>query len=328
MKRKDRPISQDLRVLAVTNSYPTKDMPGDVPCIRDQINALKNAGIDVELLHILRSPKVNYLKALFKIIGLSFGRRRFDFIHAYYGHCVFLARFQFKYPIIATFRGSDLLHGKDGYIGRFAARFVNKVIVMSEEMKVRSKRRDAHIIPFGINTEVFMYRDMIESRNELDLPKDNKLILFPWDPSRAEKRFDLVKSASQILQRDNMQIELVVIYDEPQEVVAKYMNACDVMVLTSDHEGSPLTIREALACGLPVVSVDVGDIRKTIENVDGCYMCKKKAEDIAEKISKVLINGRRLYSTDLYSSLDAQSSAQRVIQVYQEALGMISHHSS
>ena len=39
------------------------------------------------------------------------------------------------------------------------------------------------------------------------------------------------------------------------------MNACDVALLTSIHEGSPQFIKEALACNRPIVSTDVGDVR-------------------------------------------------------------------
>lgn len=46
-----------IKVLAITNNYPTQDNPGDTPCIRDQINALREKGIDIELLHIVEGKK-------------------------------------------------------------------------------------------------------------------------------------------------------------------------------------------------------------------------------------------------------------------------------
>jgi glycosyltransferase involved in cell wall biosynthesis len=51
--------------------------------------------------------------------------------------------------------------------------------------------------------------------------------------------------------------------DTPQKI----LNAFDVFVLTSETEGSPNVVYEALACGVPVVATDVGDLRH--ENIKG-----------------------------------------------------------
>ena len=92
-----------------------------------------------------------------------------------------------------------------------------------------------------------------------------------------------MKDAIQLLQEEYGTVRLVVAFNEPHGIVAKYMNACDAIVLASDHEGAPMAIREAMACGLPVVSVDVGDVRDTIGEVEGCYLCRQEAEDLAEE---------------------------------------------
>ncbi|MCK4791939.1 MAG: hypothetical protein KAV87_49865, partial [Desulfobacteraceae bacterium] len=230
-------ISERMSVLAVTNTYPTAEMPGDTPCIKDQILALRAQGVKVDLLYVDRGKgKISYAKAAWQLFLKSFRGRQYDLIHAYYGHCGLLARLQFRYPIVVTFRGSDLLSQKDGLIGKIVARLVEGIIVMSEEMERATNRQDAHIIPFGLDLDLFTPYPMERARHDLGLPMSEKLVLFPWNPARPEKRFDIVEEAIQALHREHENVRLTVIHNKPREVVAKYMNACDVMVLASDHD--------------------------------------------------------------------------------------------
>ena len=55
-----------------------------------------------------------------------------------------------------------------------------------------------------------------------------------------------------------------------REQVAKVMNAVDVTLMTSDFEGSPVAVKESLACMTPVVSVPVGDLPELLEGLPGC----------------------------------------------------------
>jgi teichuronic acid biosynthesis glycosyltransferase TuaC len=314
-------VSRSLRVLAVTNTYPSEETPGDTPCIRDQVLALRAQGVQVDLLHIDRSTgKRGYAQAAWHLFLSTFQPRRYDLIHAYYGHCGLLARLQAKYPVVVTFRGSDLLSAKDGAIGRIVARLVGGVIVMTEEMKLVTKRLDAQVIPFGVDLSVFAPYPVERARRELELPSSAKLVLFPWDPARAVKRFDIVQEAMALLKDKRQDVSLIVIFDKPHAIVAKHMNACDAMVLASDHEGSPMAVREAMACNLPIVSVDVGDVRQIIGDTEGCYLCQREASDVAEKLSWVLKRGSRTNGAQVIGRMDAAWAAERVLSVYEYVL--------
>lgn len=95
----------------------------------------------------------------------------------------------------------------------------------------------------------------------LGLPSDGRVALFVGDPARPEKRYWLAQKTVNLLV-SRIQVELIVASSGPYEQVPLYyMNACDALLLTSSHEGSPNAVKEALACNLPVVSVDVGDVR-------------------------------------------------------------------
>jgi glycosyltransferase involved in cell wall biosynthesis len=153
------------------------------------------------------------------------------------------------------------------------------------------------------------------------------LILFPYDPQRRIKRFDLVLQAVTILSEKFPGIKVLAIHDKPQKVVATYMNACDVMILASDSEGAPGAIREAMACNLPIVSVEVGDVADLIRVVDGCYICERNPSSIAAEVTKVLTLRKRSTGCTVASQFDLKRTAIALFTLYNEVLSERQLHS-
>jgi glycosyltransferase involved in cell wall biosynthesis len=132
--------------------------------------------------------------------------------------------------------------------------------------------------------------------------------------------FPLVQSAQNILNQTDSTVEVITIHGQPRERIAQYMNACDVLVLTSLYEGSPVAVREAMACNLPIVSVDVGDVAHIIANTSGCYLAQRDPQDIAQKLQVVLQKRERTRGVDQIHEFDSRWSAEKVIKLYQELL--------
>lgn len=314
-------MARGIRVLAVTNHYPSEASPGDVPCIRDQVHALRRLGLEVDVLRIDRTRRRrSYAEVACRLLLTTFRRGRHDLVHAYYGYAGLLARLQVGRPVVVTFRGSDLMSARNRRIGPVLASLADGVVVMSEEMRRASRRDDARVIPFGVNLELFSPSSRERARADLGLPCDEKLVLFPWDPARPEKRFDVARAAIEKLGQERGDVRLVTLRNEPPETVSRYMNACDALVLVSDREGAPMAVREALACRLPIVSVDVGDVRDVIGGVPGCFLCRREAADVADKLRDALSLPRRVDGppTTISSVSDA---AEQVVDVYEAVLG-------
>jgi glycosyltransferase involved in cell wall biosynthesis len=89
-------------------------------------------------------------------------------------------------------------------------------------------------------------------------------------------------------------------------------------VLASITEGSPTVIKEAMACNLPIVSVDVGDVAEVIAGVEGCYIVEPNAAAIAQKLLLVLEKRQRTRGREKMAHLDSQVTSQRVIALYQQ----------
>jgi glycosyltransferase involved in cell wall biosynthesis len=117
-----------------------------------------------------------------------------------------------------------------------------------------------------------------------------------------------------------MDVELVVVHNQPYELVPLYMNACDVMVHPSELEGSPQVVKEAMACNLPIVSVEVGDVPDILAGVEACFVCRRDPAHIAEKVKLVLEQGNRSNGREKTQRYELGSIARRVIQVYEDTL--------
>jgi teichuronic acid biosynthesis glycosyltransferase TuaC len=313
-----------IRVLLVSNVYPVDDQTG-TPSIGIQQRLLAERGVEFDVISIQTGNPIAYVKAAIKFLLMNLTKPKNDLVHAYYGLSAYISLLQKRMPVVATFLGSDLLSEgvskhRDILVSTLAAKKADAVIVMTEDMKKASGREDAHVIPFGVSLSRLPLIDQADARHQLGMPLDKKLVLFPWDPVRLVKRFDIVEKMMQLVKGMIPQSELVVVHDKPHATIATYFNACDVCVLASDHEGSPVAIREALACNLPVVSVDVGDVGELIEGLENCYLADKNPADMAEKVSKVLNSGMRCRGRERMQAYDMHHSADRVWQIYQQLI--------
>jgi glycosyltransferase involved in cell wall biosynthesis len=102
----------------------------------------------------------------------------------------------------------------------------------------------------------------------------------------------------------------------PHAEVPIWMNGSDVLLLTSLHEGSPNVVKEALACNLPVVSVDVGDVRERIHGIEGCYVAMPNPNDLASKLALVHRGDRRVASRVKMQELSLEGIALQLKKVY------------
>ncbi len=75
-----------------------------------------------------------------------------------------------------------------------------------------------------------------------------------------------------------------------RSTVNRLMCAADCLLLTSRQEGSPQVIKEAMACGCPIVSVDVGDVRERIERITGCAVANSRDPHELAMLLRMVLN--------------------------------------
>jgi glycosyltransferase involved in cell wall biosynthesis len=204
-----------------------------------------------------------------------------------------------------------------GLLCKLLAPLADAVTVTSEAHRSQLGYRAAHVIPCGVDLELFKPMDKEQCRRLLGLSPGRDLVLFVGI-LRPEKRLDIIEAAVEILRQDRADVELVVATGLPHDRIPLYMNACDVLALASDHEGSPVVIKEAMACNLPIVSVDVGDVAQVIGDTGGCHLCRRDPEDMARKLGIVLNQGARTEGRRVVQRLSLDSTLDRVLRLYED----------
>ena len=321
------------RILVVTNLWPTEADPGFGSFVKAQMESLRPLGVEFDVLFINgRESTWNYLRGI-RRVRRQLRAKSYDLIHAHFGLSGWVARWQWRVPLVVSFMGDDVL-GKPGRSGRLTlrgyflrisgfilARLVSTVIVKAPQMAAKLRMPSAHVIPNGVDLNLFRPIEQSEAREKLGLNADKKFALFPYDRDEPRKRFDLIQAAVALARERVPKLELLVAHGKPQEQVPPYMNAADVLVMASTFEGSPNAVKEAMATNLPVVAVDVGDVKELIGTTEGCFLVSRDAAEIAEKIVEVCRRGGRTNGRDRIQKLSMEAVAQQIVKIYAETLG-------
>lgn len=309
-----------MKVLLVTNMYPTSDRPALGTFVANQVEALRHDGLDVDVLFIDGGKNtLNYLWGIPRLWTRML-TRRYALIHAHYVFTGFIARAQFLYPVVLTHHGIEVLKGRQAILSRIITPLMDHVIVTSEEMKAKLRWNRVDVIPCGVDLDLFKPLPQRECRRSLNLPMDKKLILVAGRFLSPEKRFDIVQEAIRQLQQRIPDTELILVADEPYNSMPVYMNACDVLLLVSNAEGSPMVVKEAMACNLPIVSVAVGDVPDVVGGTDGCFICTQDPSDVAEKLEKAVRDLRRTQGRERVSRFALSETSGRIVDVYKKTL--------
>ncbi len=289
------------------------------PFVAEQAEALRQVGCDVELFKVEGHGASGYLRNLHR---LKDAIRQFqpDVLHAHYGLCGLLCTLQHRVPVVVTYHGSDINDSRVLPLSRMAMRRAAHNIFVSErtkEIAVRhssSVNKRSTVIPCGINLDDFPIVDRIEARQRMGLQPDGRYVLFAGAFDNAVKNATLAKAACALLP----DVSLLELKGYKRNEVAMLMNAVDALLMTSHSEGSPQVIKEALACGCPIVSVDVGDVAEMIGNTEAGIICANTPDALSAALKPILDTPRRTNGRSMVTGkrLDNSAVAQRLIKLY------------
>jgi glycosyltransferase involved in cell wall biosynthesis len=288
--------------------------------VKNQGDSLAKEGIEVDY-YIIKSGLWGYLSAI-PNISRTFKKGNYNLAHAHYSFSGFAASLAGSSPLVVSLMGSDAY--MSGFL-RNAARLFYKyrwssTIVKTRKMKELLRIDNAHVIPNGVDITKFRPIPKAESRIRIRFTMDKKLVVFLSDPKRPEKDFNLAQQSVRAMNDSN--IELLPVFDVPSGEVPFYINAADVLLLTSKYEGSVNVIKEAMACNCPVVSTNVGDVKWVTGDTKDCFITSFEAEDIALKIKAALVPGRKTNGRQriIELGLDSISVSNRIKVLYKDVI--------
>ena len=270
------------------------------PFIVEQADALRQAGCELAWFGVTKKGLIGYLQELPRL------RRKIqecqpDVIHAHYGLSCLLANMATRrIPVVSTYHGSDINNPKVRRFSKIAMRLSAWNIFVSKRNMALAGAVDGQkcsLIPCGINLPLPWSELKKQRVGQLTLNQwvegvlkpGKKHVLFAGAFDNAVKDPELAKQAMNELTNEGVNADLLELKGYTRDQVNALMYACDALLMTSKTEGSPQVIKEAMACGCPIVSVDVGDVAERTEGVEGCYVVSSRnPKAIADVIKKAI----------------------------------------
>src|SRR5256885_10382972 len=202
-----------MRVLMVTNLYPTPEDPTRGIFTQLHVDALRRTGgVDVLPLIVGRTG-AGGLSASRAAVRDALRREKADLVHVYYGLSGAALPFVVSPPVVSPLCGSDVLWWLyspsprpllEGAVSLITAWRAARVIVQSPIMKralwLGALRQRVAVVPTGIDLQRFRPLSRSDCRRRLGWSETGTTVLFPGSPKRGVKRYNLALETTQAAQ--------------------------------------------------------------------------------------------------------------------------------
>ena len=288
------------------------------PFIVEQAEALRALGAEVNFFGLQGKGIRGYLKNL-PLLKKKIWEFRPNVVHAHYGLSGLLANLQRCVPVVTTYHGSDINEKKVLPFSRLAMHLsVWNIFVSKRTLEIAKPKKKYSLLPCGIDLSDLQFIEKTEARHQMQLNQSKRYVLFAGAFDNGVKNAALAKESMHLLKDENA--ELLELKGYSRDQVTLLMCAVDALLMTSVSEGSPQVIKEAMACGCPIVSVDVGDVKERITEIEGCFVAETRdSKEIADLLQKALAFDGKTCGRDkiIADGLDNKLVAERLMEIYE-----------
>ncbi len=305
---------------------------------------------------------VTYVISLFFTLIKIVKKYKIDIIHAHSviptGLVGVIVAKIMGFPLFITTHGMDInnFDAKSiyGHLISFSLNHCDRAIAVSDDlaetMKSLGINKDKIIIlRNAVDTERFKSFKNTKFRHKYGVKENEILILFVGYLDTFKGIFELIDTFYEI-NKKNKNVKLMMVGTGPKKDELKkkishlglrsyvmltgavsnteihsYYQMADVFVLPSYTEGFPLSVLEAMACGIPVVASNVGGIHEIVKNgLSGFLVYPKKREELTEKLNLIIDNEdlRKKFVNNSYelinnNSLNMETKIKILIELYE-----------
>ena len=316
----------------VTNMWPSEHNPAYGIFVKRQIDSLCRLGLECDTVFVEGyKTRWDYARAALYMLALNFSHRRPRLVHGHGGETALVVRWYLRGAVLVSYCGDDLLGTPraDGslkrssrtrrFVLRRQAALMTATITKSKDMQAalpRRLRRRNLVLPNGVDRGLFRPQSRAQAREQMGWAQDARIALFAADPAVERKRFWLAEAACRAAEADLGPIRLEVASGTPPAAMPGLMAGADCLLLTSAIEGSPNVVKEAVCCGLPVISTDVGDVREVLDGVEPSWVCAAEPAALAAALAQCLAAPARSNGSERGAWLDEAEIGARLLRFY------------
>jgi teichuronic acid biosynthesis glycosyltransferase TuaC len=324
-----------LRILTVTNLWPENGEFRGI-FVEEQVEAIRQLGhhVDVEVVAQSRGRR-DYFLAAPRV------RRRvlagdYDVVHIHFGMTALAARFVGPTPRVLTLHGGDIHIWWQRWLTKLGWGGVAERVYASRRLARSAGHPDATVVACGVDPDLFRPVPQAAARAELGIDHDDPIVLFGGVPANPVKGYDVFTAVLDEVRRRGIAVQELVLAEphQPRTRVAAKFAAADVLLLTSRKgtESGPVVVKEAALTGLPVVSVDVGDVPDVLDGIEPSTVVEwpepwgtpsatdELVHSLADGVAAVLATRARSNGPEHRDRIDVHSSAVKVTEVYERVL--------
>ncbi|KIX13289.1 glycosyltransferase [Dethiosulfatarculus sandiegensis] len=268
------------------------------------------------------------------------------------GYAALLAAQRLGIPLTLKVHGSDVLKlGQDPARKALLHKTITQaqaLIAVSRHLKetlveMGASEDKIQVVGNGVNSELFHPADRLEIKKKLNLDPSRRLALFVGNLDPVKGITYALKALAQTPELDLVLVgqgpllaslraeaaelgisqRVTFALAKPHETVARYMQACDFLLLPSLSEGEPNVVLEALSTGRPVVASRVGGVPALMRDQEQGFLVEPENADELAKAFKMLLNKNFPEKTLVDSVKDRswQGGADRILKTMRKTAG-------
>jgi glycosyltransferase involved in cell wall biosynthesis len=301
---------------------------------RRLMDSLRHKGAHIEAFYLRSRTSPRALLSEWRRFRRELERVRPSIVHAHFGSvtAIFAALAARGIPLVITYRGGDLNAARGSFrrrvrsvlaraLSQLAALRAARIVCVSRQLRDRLwwRRDRAIVLPSGVDISAFVPEPRAAARSRLGWTLDHPVVLFNSSHDPLVKRLDLAHASVEAARRQIPALRLDVLDGmiAPSEVPTR-MNAADCLLVTSDTEGSPTVVQEALACGLPIVSVAVGDVAERLAGVVNTCVVPRDPAAIGAAVVEMVREPRRTDGPARSAEFSTARIAEKLLALYDE----------